>query len=131
MIKNCNQSNLCSKHPKPKQQEDEKQQQRQATGNGLEMEIIVARKILSQQKYATFKLLQTQKSHAQHTIFYNASKAAKTITKRATSERISFHQLQNYCFWKKKENTTTTTTTTRRSQYWKNFAHQISFLERL
>jgi hypothetical protein len=78
------------------------------------MEIIVARKILSQQKYATFILLQTQKSHAQHTIFYNASKAAKTITKRATSERISFHHLQNYCFWKKKENTTTTTTTTRR-----------------
>jgi hypothetical protein len=34
LIKNCNQSNLCSKHPKPKQQEDEKQQQRQATGNG-------------------------------------------------------------------------------------------------
>jgi hypothetical protein len=85
-------------------------------GKRLEMEKIVARKILSQQKYETFKLLQTQKSHAQHTMFYNASKAAKTITKRATSERISFHQLQNYCFWKKKENTTTTTTTTRRSQ---------------
>jgi hypothetical protein len=82
------------------------------------MEKIAARKILSQQKYATFKLLQTQKSHAQHTFFYNASKGAKTITKRATSERISFHQLQNYCFWKKKENTTTTTT--RRSQSWKN-----------
>jgi hypothetical protein len=46
-------------------------------GKRLEMEKIVARKILSQQKYATFKLLQTQKSHAQHTIFHNASKGAK------------------------------------------------------
>jgi hypothetical protein len=106
-------SNLCSKHPKPEQEEDQKQQQRQTTGNGKNR--CPNKSYLNKNtRLSNFSRLRNRTRNTQ--FLKTHQKQPKTITKRATSERISFHQLQNDCFRKKKENTTTTT---RRSQSWK------------
>jgi hypothetical protein len=92
------------------------------------MEKIAARKILSQQKYATFKLLQTQKSHAQHTILQRIKRSKKRLPKeQPVNEFLSSIAKLLFLEEEGKHNNNNK----KAKPVLEKLAHQISFLERL